>query len=118
MSFSEPEAPMAPAAPPNSTTIEELKAITPELAQATLKRLIEGYNDKSGSSYGPAITNNTSCLLAQKAPNRAVSMPYSTQRLLNQLINGIGKWLCANCTACGSGGEKQGQERRTQEDKG
>jgi hypothetical protein len=30
------------------------------------ERLVSGYTDKSGSSYGPAIRNSTGCLLAQK----------------------------------------------------
>ena len=47
--------------------------VTREQARLTVERLIAGYADKSGSSYGPALSNEAGCILAQKAPNRAVS---------------------------------------------
>lgn len=54
-----------------STTKQELLEVSPEVARATISRLVEGYKDKSGSNYPKASINLSGCLLAQKPPNRA-----------------------------------------------
>lgn len=46
-------------------------ARVPETCTRYLKRLEEGYTDKSGASYARAIRNDRGCLIAQKALNRA-----------------------------------------------
>lgn len=60
------------AAAATSATLSALGGISRSLAAATLERLVSGYQDKSGSSYGPALRNEAGCLLAQKGANRAV----------------------------------------------
>jgi hypothetical protein len=64
----------APAAATASPTNLELAKVGREQARETMQRLVDGYQDKSGSSYGPAVRNEAGCVLAQKAPNRAVSI--------------------------------------------
>lgn len=54
-----------------STSLQELRLVPSSLAAKTIQRLIDGYRDKSGSSYPSAISNLRGCLLAQKKPNRA-----------------------------------------------
>ncbi|KAF4625086.1 hypothetical protein G7Y89_g13083 [Cudoniella acicularis] len=56
---------------PDSATLRELKLVTKEVAQDTLKRLRDGYTDKSGSSYPAAVITPSGCILCQKKPNRA-----------------------------------------------
>lgn len=54
-----------------STTLRELRGVSPKLARDTLRRLEAGYVDKSGSGYPAAVRTPSGCLLAQKPPNRA-----------------------------------------------
>lgn len=53
-----------------SKTSAALSEVTPEQARATVHRLIEGYQDKSGSGYPRAKHTTAGCLIAQKAGNR------------------------------------------------
>lgn len=62
--------PPAKAIRKESATTTELRALSPELSRLTLERLLNGYSDKSGSGYGPVLTNNIGCKLVQKSPNR------------------------------------------------
>lgn len=55
--FSAPSAPI-------SVSLRELRLVTSDEAKATLSRLLNGYDDKSGAVYGPAVRNDTGCLLA------------------------------------------------------
>jgi hypothetical protein len=71
-------APAAPALPPTTTrpvsrTLKELHEVTWQTARRTVQRLVDGYQDRSGSGYGAAVSNSKGCLLVQKAPNRQVS---------------------------------------------
>jgi len=67
---------VAPTLPPltttTSATLSALAGISQALAASTLSRLVSGYQDRSGSGYGPALRNEAGCLLAQKGSNRAV----------------------------------------------
>lgn len=77
----EPSSPDPDPNPPNpnpptlSRTAAELADVTREQAEATLKRLRDGYKDKSGAGYAAAITNEAGCVLVQKVTNRKVSLP-------------------------------------------
>lgn len=62
-----PPPPPSPAPAESHWTLE----IPKSRWKAAVERLIEGYEDKSGSSYGPATTNSTKCTLGQKGANRA-----------------------------------------------
>ncbi|KAH8688024.1 hypothetical protein GQ44DRAFT_833247 [Phaeosphaeriaceae sp. PMI808] len=57
--------------PPLSPSLAALAALSRALATTTLDRLIQGYQNKSGSGYGPATSNAAGCLLCQKGTNRA-----------------------------------------------
>jgi len=54
-----------------SRASKEFEGISVKCAQKTLDRLINGYKDKSGSSYPPASITETGCILASKAANRS-----------------------------------------------
>jgi hypothetical protein len=62
-------------APEGSRTLRELAEVSKDQAKATLKRLREGYMDRSGQAYPPAQTNETGCVLVQKEPNLDVCLP-------------------------------------------
>jgi hypothetical protein len=87
-----------------SATAEELAGITKEQALAALARLTASYRDKSGAGYPAAVSNEAGCILAQKMPNRAVSIfrlshgrEHHTDRAMI-----AGQRLCAD-SSCGGG---------------
>lgn len=79
----EPEESSIPPAKKSRTALE-LADIDQAQARTTLARLRHGYRDKSsGSGYPAALSNEAGCILAQKAPNREVSLRIETfQRVL------------------------------------
>jgi len=79
---------------PPRTMASELATVTREQARLTVERLIAGYADKSGSSYSPALSNEAGCILAQKAPNRAVSNMLPCYRASTDAdFTILGEWL-------------------------
>lgn len=58
---------------PESASLRELRLVTPTVAKATWDRLMGGYKDKFGASFGPAVRTDTGCFLAQKGTNKEVS---------------------------------------------
>lgn len=60
----------APAAPPISLTLQELKLVTQKMALDSLSQLRAGYSTRSSSQVQPATTNSQGCCLVQKVANR------------------------------------------------
>lgn len=56
-----------------SRMLQELRAVTREMALQTWRQLRDGYRARSGTVVGPAVANGKGCLLAAKAANRSVS---------------------------------------------
>lgn len=79
----DPAHPLTPPTPakPSSKATDALAEVSPELALRTLERLIQGYQDKSGSGYAAATTNLAGCVLVQKGANRLVSCLPTLQAL-------------------------------------
>ncbi|KAK1994883.1 hypothetical protein LX36DRAFT_189074 [Colletotrichum falcatum] len=57
----------------STSSIEQLKKMTPQAARDALRRLCNGYSDKSCSGYGPVIKLKNGCWLCQKRPTRKVN---------------------------------------------
>lgn len=55
---------------PDSKTEAQLRLLTPQQAQETLERLLNSYEDKSGSGYLGAEFKANGCKIAQKGVNR------------------------------------------------
>lgn len=62
-----------------------------------MSRLVGGYTDKSGSGYGPALTNSMGCVLGQKGANR--------------LENGYLQITAVSVASRGRNGEKRAKGR-------
>lgn len=88
--------------PEDSKTLAALKQLDTAAALLTWERLRDGYTDKSGKGYGPAIRTPAGCLLCQKAPNRDVSPQrkppaHCEQHLLTRVSE---KWLRPDRPSC------------------
>ncbi|KAF9869500.1 hypothetical protein CkaCkLH20_13038 [Colletotrichum karsti] len=57
--------PTTPTLAKYSTTTSKLRVVTRDIAQSTLQRLIDGYDDKPGGGY-PAEFRQDGCLVVQK----------------------------------------------------
>jgi hypothetical protein len=65
-----PNTPAATAPKAESKSNAELRLLSASAAAVAIARLVNGYTDKSGSGYSPAIRTSSGCLLAQKGVNR------------------------------------------------
>jgi hypothetical protein len=100
-----------------STTAKELRLVSRQTALATLKRLHDGYRDKSGSSYGAAKGNSIGCVLAQKTPNRAASPRLLLCQRVLTLCFALGQRLRPDRPRCCRVGQDASSQGRSQEGK-